>query len=398
MEGVWAELQDLESTLDSLHEVKQGSADMLKCRVALTVASMKEALQEQQSYGLQLKSVLDAARFSAERRAGRYAQELKMIKQQHFLSTYPFQLEKQLENILHKAHAMSAWHAATAESRNKLDVRKLKRNVSMKRSCVNIWSRAAFHASRRTHALQKIQRLSTFSKLAHSFWCLKRTIHLQNIWFNVVAKSIKSLTPLLHVCFVGRAHIAHRHWLTAMLEHACERKPADAREKKRSSDAPEEQEPRCCSCDECDYAEEEPFRQSKRAQRERKSWLSAASANTLQLKSESLLLKLRVHAALKSKAEPRSARIAKTLQPNTHTHCRHFDCEKIGGEESAESRDPPAEIAKKTYKCDYSCGFQVLCQNMNFVLVLPMCADARTHERARARTHNRYMKPEKWLD
>jgi len=30
MEGVWAELQDLESTLDCLHEVKEGSADMLK--------------------------------------------------------------------------------------------------------------------------------------------------------------------------------------------------------------------------------------------------------------------------------------------------------------------------------------------------------------------------------
>jgi hypothetical protein len=326
---------------------------------------MKEALQEQQSYGLKLKSMLDAGRFSAERRAGRYAEELKMIKQQHFLSTYPFQLEEQLENILHKARAMSAqyvmsaWHAATAESRNKLDVRKLTQNVSMKRSCVNIWSRAALHAARRTHASQKIQRLSTVSKLARSFWCFKRTMHLQNSWFKVVAKS---LTPLQHVCFVGRAHIAHRHWLTAMVEHACDRKSADAREKKRSSDAPEEQEPRC---DECDYAEEEPFRQSKSAQRERKSWLSAASANTMQLESESLLLKLRVHAALKSKAEPRSARIAKTLQlsPNTHTRFRNFECERIGGEECAESRDPLAEIAKKTYKCDYSCGFQVLCEN-----------------------------------
>ena len=179
MEEVLAELQDLESTLDCLHDVKQGSADMLKCRVARALSSMKEALQEQQSYGLQLKSMLDGARFSTERRAGRYAEELKMIKQQHFLSTYPFQLEDRLETILHKArqyamsaraqYAMSAWHAATAESRNKLDARKLNQIVSMKRSCVNVWSRAAFHSARRTHASKQIQSLSTFSKLAHSF-------------------------------------------------------------------------------------------------------------------------------------------------------------------------------------------------------------------------------------
>jgi hypothetical protein len=145
-------------TLDCLHEVKQGSADMLKCRFAHALTSMKEALQEQQSYGLKLKGMLDAGRFSAERRAGQYAEELKMIKQQHFLSTYPFQLEEQLENAC--AHyVMSTWHAATAESRNKLDLYKLNRNVSMKCSCVSIWSRAALHAARRTHASKKMRDL-----------------------------------------------------------------------------------------------------------------------------------------------------------------------------------------------------------------------------------------------
>ena len=192
------------------------------------------------------------------------------------------------------------------------------------------------------------------------FWCFKRTIHLQNSWFKVVAKSLKLFQ---HVCFVGPAHIAHRHWLTAMLEHACDKKSADACEKKRSSDAPEEQEPRCCRCNERDDAEEEPFRQSKRAKRERKSWLSSASEKTLQLESESLLLKLRVHASLKSKAEPRISGIAKTLQlwQNTNT-LFNFECERIEGEESAGSRDPLPEIANKTNKCDYHCGFQVLCK------------------------------------
>ncbi|EKX41011.1 hypothetical protein GUITHDRAFT_142399 [Guillardia theta CCMP2712] len=60
--NVWAAIQEVEESANSE-----------------SVSSLKEALKEQEAFGFQLRHILEAARFSAEKRAGRYAVELRHL-------------------------------------------------------------------------------------------------------------------------------------------------------------------------------------------------------------------------------------------------------------------------------------------------------------------------------
>jgi len=72
------------------------SDHLLRSKVLEDLQGVKDALHETQTSGLAIKMTIEAARFSAERRAGRYAQELKKLKRRQLAGIYPFELETQL--------------------------------------------------------------------------------------------------------------------------------------------------------------------------------------------------------------------------------------------------------------------------------------------------------------
>eukprot|EP00960_Hanusia_phi_P014854 439975-Hanusia_phi.AAC.1 len=75
--NVWAAMRDLEES---------GGSKLLE--------GLKEAVREQEAFGFQLRHILEAARFSAEKRAGRYAIELRSLCKEE-TEAEKLQLQKQ---------------------------------------------------------------------------------------------------------------------------------------------------------------------------------------------------------------------------------------------------------------------------------------------------------------
>ena len=150
---------------------------------------VKDALRDHCNAGLQLRALLEATRFSAERRAGRYAQELKQMKRRNLAGIYPMELETQLAMCRHEnsvlerkvanqerdlraacaQEAMTVWSNTVMLARHfselhdsqrdwqrgtQLFVKELERNAASKSSSFRAWlSLSSYHTHlKRAHA------------------------------------------------------------------------------------------------------------------------------------------------------------------------------------------------------------------------------------------------------
>ena len=256
MSRVWSELQELESALGlsglsgehslsssprEWNDVDNAASDAAKSHASSVMHGLngvKEALRDHCSAGLQLRALIEATRFSAERRAGRYAQELKQMKRR-LTGNCPVELEAQLamcrgqhSALEHKVayqerdlraaraqEAMTTWKHALLQARHARDlldnqrdwqsgtqlfVKELARNVASKSASFHAWLCVSRYRRHLRHAQHRMQtRRPSQQAAAASACCALFLLHL--------SRTIKDKRRLAR----------HVRWLQKRRMHTC---------------------------------------------------------------------------------------------------------------------------------------------------------------------------------
>jgi hypothetical protein len=202
---VWQELHEVESTLcpsgehslsssprerdDERDDGGLTASDATKlCSSTVTLMhglkGVKDALRDHCNAGLQLRALLEATRFSAERRAGLYAQELKQMKRRNLTAIYPMELETQLAMCRHEnsvlerkvanqerhlraacaQEAMTVWRNTVMLARHSSELHDSQRDWQLERNGAS--KSASFHAwlclsSSHTHLKRALAHIQT---------------------------------------------------------------------------------------------------------------------------------------------------------------------------------------------------------------------------------------------